>query len=360
MSGLAVPATLVRLGIDELAPFSVPLSSRFRGVLRRDGLLLHGAAGWAEWSPFAEYPADVAARWLSAAVEGATLMPPTLHRSRVRVNVTVPAVPPTAAAALVVASGARTAKVKVAEPAGRLEDDLERLIAVRDVLGPQGRIRVDANAAWDVPTAVAALERMVEAVGGLEYVEQPCRRLDELAEVRRRTGIAVAADESLRLAPDAFAIDLAGACDLLVVKLQPAGGVRRALRLAEAHGLPVVVSSALETSVGLAAGVLLAAALPVLEHDCGLGTAALLDEDTVARPLVPVDGALEVSDALEVVEGRDAGDRLARDACGPRDPDVTAALEVRLLGALELLDARPEDGPREDGSAPRVRTEGTG
>lgn len=347
MSAFAVPPPLAQLGIDAVVPFSVALTTRFRRVEHREGLLLHGPAGWGEWSPFPEYAPEVAARWLAAALRTATHPAPPARRTHVPVNVTVPAVDAATATAIVAASGARTAKVKVAEPGGRPEEDLERLAAVRSVLGPAGRVRIDANAALDLDTALALLPRMDEAAGGLEYVEQPCARLDELAEVRRRTGIAVAADESWRLAPDPFAVDLAAAADVLVVKLQPAGGIDRALRLAEAHGLPVVVSSALETSVGLAAGVLLAAALPRLEHDCGLGTALLLATDTVTSPLIAEQGGIAVERAAEVIAGTGPADAEARAAARPGSGTV-AALAARLedaIAALARLDDRGAIGP---------------
>jgi len=168
-------------GIDAVVPFSVPLTTRFRGVDVRHGLLLHGPAGWGEWSPFDEYADPVAAVWLEAALDAACVPAPPARRSHVPVNVTVPAVDPARARAIVEASGCRTAKVKVAEPGGTLAEDVARVAAVRDALGPDGHVRVDANAAWTVDEAVAALGRLEEAAGGLEYVEQPCTGLEELA-----------------------------------------------------------------------------------------------------------------------------------------------------------------------------------
>ncbi|RCV48147.1 o-succinylbenzoate synthase, partial [Marinitenerispora sediminis] len=207
--------------------------------------------------------------------------------------------------------GCRTAKVKVAERGQRAADDIARVEAVRDAIGPGGRVRVDANGGWDVDTAV----RMVRELDrfGLEYVEQPCATLAELAEVRRRVDVPVAADESIRRAEDPLRVRAAGAADIVVLKVQPLGGVRAALRVAEACGLPVVVSSAVETSVGLAAGVALAAALPELPYACGLATMRLLAADVCAEPLEPVDGYLPVrrpevdADRLAEVEADPAG-----------------------------------------------------
>jgi o-succinylbenzoate synthase len=245
-------------GIDAIVPFRVPLTTRFRGVTERHGLLLHGPHGWGEWSPFDEYDDRVAAVWLDAAISSACTSPPPALRDAVPVNVTVPAVDAGAAQAMVMKSGCTTAKVKVAESGTTIADDVARVRAVRAALGPDGRIRVDANAAWSVDEAVEALGRLEEAAGGLEYAEQPCATIGALAEVRARTGVRIAADEAIRRdhADPSLVRD---AVDVAVIKVQPSGGVHAALALIERLGLPAVVSSALDTSVGLAAGVQLAA-----------------------------------------------------------------------------------------------------
>jgi O-succinylbenzoate synthase len=309
-------------GIDRLVPFRVPMRIRFRRTDERRGVLLHGPAGWGEFSPFPEYGPDYAARWLSAAREAATQGFPAPVRDRVPVNTTVPAVEPERAAALVRDAGCRTAKVKVAEPGQVLADDVERVAAVRDALGPRGHLRIDVNGAWDVETALLALARLERYE--LEYVEQPCATLAELAEVRRRSRVPVAADESIRTADDPVRAVRADAVDVVVLKVQPLGGVRRALEVADAAGVPAVVSSALETSVGLAAGLAFAAALPDLPHACGLGTATLLAGDVVLDPLVPEDGALRVR--------RPAPDPAMLAQATP-DPDTGTALLERLAAA---------------------------
>ena len=278
--------------IEALRPFRVPLRLRFRRVTERSGVLLRGGAGWGEFSPFPEYGAEYASRWLAAAREAATEPWPAPVRGSIPVNTTVPAVDPVTAARLVRDSGCRTAKVKVAEPGQDLAADVERVAAVRDALGPDGAVRVDANGAWDVATATMAIARL--ARHDLEYVEQPCATLEELRDLRRRIEVPVAADESIRTAEDPARVVAAGAADVLVLKVQPLGGVRRALEVAEAGRLPVVVSSAVETSIGLAAGLAFAAALPDLPHACGLGTQPLLAVDVVEDPLVPVDGEIAV------------------------------------------------------------------
>jgi O-succinylbenzoate synthase len=216
------------------------------------------------------------------------------------VNVTVPAVEPERATKIVADSGCATAKVKVADHPGSLDEDRARVAAVRAALGPAGAVRVDANAVWDVPTAVRHIEALNEAAGGLQYVEQPCRELAELVEVRRRVGVPIAADESIRRAEDPTRVALAGAADLAVIKCTPLGGVRRALRVAGEAGLPCVVSSALETGVGLAAELALAGALPDLELACGLGTLSLLTGDLLADSPRVVDGYLPVPTQVPV------------------------------------------------------------
>ena len=276
------------------AVWSIGLRQRFRGITVREGMLLRGDAGWGEFSPFLEYDDRVAAPWLRAALEAAEEGWPDPVRDRVPVNVTVPAVDPETAHRIVREGGCTTAKVKVAEPGQTVDDDAARLEAVRDALGPAGAVRVDANGGWALDDAVTALRRLDRASGGLEYAEQPCASVEDLAALRRRVDVPIAADESIRRAEDPYRVRDLEAADVAVLKVQPLGGVRACLRIAEDIGLPVVVSSALESSVGIAAGVALAAALPELPYACGLATVQLLTADTVADPLLPVDGALPV------------------------------------------------------------------
>jgi O-succinylbenzoate synthase len=297
--------------MPETAVFSIPMRTRFRGITVREGMLLRGPAGWGEFSPFLEYDARVAALWLACAREAALEGWPAPLRDSVPVNVTVPAVGAEQAAAIVRASnGCRTAKVKVAEPGQSRAEEQARLEAVRDALGRDGSIRIDVNGGWAVEEAVTAIRVLDRAAGGLEYVEQPCASVEELAAVRRRVDVPVAADESIRRAEDPYRVRDLEAADVAVLKVQPLGGVRACLRIAEDIGLPVVVSSALESSVGIAAGVALAAALPSLPFACGLATVQLLTDDVVAEPLLPQDGALPVvrpevdAEALDRVRAR--------------------------------------------------------
>ncbi|HLS75936.1 MAG TPA: o-succinylbenzoate synthase [Nocardia sp.] len=274
--------------------YAVPMRTRFRGITVREGMVIPGAKGWGEFCPFPEYDDREAASWLATALEQAEQGWPEPVRQWIPVNCIVPAVDAGRARRMVLDSGCRTAKVKVADHPGSLGEDLERVAAVRDALGPAGSVRVDANAGWDVDTAVAHIVELDRAAGGLQYVEQPCPTVEELAAVRRKVDVPIAADESIRRAEDPLRVAVAEAADIAVIKCTPLGGVRRALRVAEAAGLPVVVSSALETGVGLGAQLALAGALPELDFACGLGTAALLEGDLVREPMLPVDGYLPV------------------------------------------------------------------
>lgn len=269
---------------------AIPMRTRFRGITVREAALLHGPAGWGEFAPFTEYEPHEAASWLAAAEEACTEDWPAPIRTEIPVNTTVPACEPALAQRIVRAGNAKTVKVKVAETGQSLTHDIERVAAVRDALGPAGAIRVDANGGWSVPEAVAAIRALAEF--GLEYVEQPCRDLADLAAVRGRTDVPIAADESVRKAADPLRVAVAGAADIVVLKVAPLGGVRRALQVAEACGLPCVVSSAVDTSVGLAAGLALAGALRELPYACGLATLSLMTGDVTKEPLVPENGTI--------------------------------------------------------------------
>ncbi|MEE1618161.1 o-succinylbenzoate synthase [Brachybacterium sp. J153] len=325
---MQIPAPLRDLGIDRAHAWAIPMTTRFRRIEVRDGLLLHGPAGWAEFSPFWDYDAPESSAWLRAALEDATLERPVPLREEIEVNATIPVVQPALAARIARVGGARTAKVKVADPGSDLAADAARLEAVRDSLGPSARIRIDANAAWTLDEARAALPLLDRAAGGLEYAEQPCAALEDLATLRRELDVPIAADESVRRAEDPLRVARAEAADLLVMKVQPLGGVRRCLELAEQAGLPVVVSSAIESSLGLSAGLALAAALPRLEHACGLGTATLLTGDLVADPLRARDGRIPVDRPVP------DEDLLTRHAAPPA---LAAAWEQRLADCADLL-----------------------
>jgi O-succinylbenzoate synthase len=275
---------------------SIPMRVRFRGVEVRETVLFEGPSGWGEFGPFAEYGDAESARWLAAGIEEAYAARPATRRDVIPVNATVPAVPPERVPEVLSRfDGCTTAKVKVAEPGQTLEDDLSRISAVRDVMGPHARIRIDANGGWDVEEATEALRR--SAAYGIEYAEQPCASVEDLATLRTTLArnlidIPIAADESIRRADDPLRVARLGAADIVVVKVAPLGGITAALEIVEACGLPAVVSSALDTSVGISAGVALAAALPTLDHACGLGTVGLFTTDVAGEPMRPQGGNL--------------------------------------------------------------------
>ncbi len=310
---------------------SLPLAQRFRGINTREALLLQGPFGWTEFSPFVEYDDAEAATWLAGALDFGWHETPPALRTSITVNATLPAVPASAVAAVLSRfPGCRTVKVKVAERGHVLADDIERVAAAREVLGAGGRLRIDANGGWGVDQAEGAIRML--APYDLEYVEQPCATVPQLSELRARIadlGIPVAADESVRKASDPLAVARAGAADILVIKAQPLGGIAAAMRIVADAGLPVVISSALDTSVGLSMGAHLAAAVAELEFDCGLGTAALLAADVTAQPLLPVDGAIPVR-RVEVSE--DLLERYAASA------DRTTWWRERLERCRALLD----------------------
>lgn len=310
----------------ELHPVRIPMRHRFRRVDHREAVLIKGPLGWGEFSPFVDYPPRVTASWLAAALELGTTILPEPRRSSVPVNVTVPAVAPNVAAELVAESGAGTAKVKIGEPGQTSSDDLDRLAAVRGAIGTTGKIRVDVNAAWDLETAAASLERLAEF--DLEYAEQPVATIEEMVELRRRVPVKIAADEVVRLSADPLEVVEAGAADIVILKVQPMGGVARTLELARRAGVPVVISSALETSVGMYGGLLAAATLDDLPYACGLGTVSLLEGDPSRDPLIPSDGALEVR--------RPEPDPDLLERWKP-DRDRSTAMLRRLYAAAEVL-----------------------
>ena len=310
---------------------SVPLVTRFRGVDRREAVLLDGPRGWSEFSPFLEYPDAEASTWLAAALDyGWRESSAPVVRASIPVNATLPAVPlDRIAHTLSLFGECRTVKIKVGEPGETLADDVARVRETRRLLGPAGRIRLDANGAWTVDEAEHAVRALEQF--DLEYVEQPCATVPELAELRRRIhriDVLVAADESVRKAADPLAVARAEAADLLIIKAAPLGGIDRALSIVAEAGLPAVVSSALDTSIGLAMGAELAARLPVLDYDCGLGTSALLGDDVATPPLRPLDGAIAVG---RVAADSDAVQRLSA------DPERTAWWRERLTRCHALL-----------------------
>jgi o-succinylbenzoate synthase len=284
-----VPPPLDEL-LDRLHVVALPMRVRFRGIDTREVALIDGPAGWGEFGAFLEYDVAEAAHWLASAVECAYTPPPVARRTSIPINATVPAVPADDVPEVLARfPGASTAKVKVAEPGQTLADDIARVSAVRELIPT---VRVDANGGWTVAEAVAAADALT-ADGPLEYLEQPCATVAELAELRGRITVPVAADESIRKADDPFHVMRAGAADIAVLKVAPLGGISALLYIAAFIHVPVVISSALDSAVGIATGLTAAAALPNLRHACGLGTGGLFAED-VAEPRLPVGGYLPV------------------------------------------------------------------
>ncbi len=321
-------------GVDDILVYKVAMTTRFRGVTRREGLLLHGHAGWGEAAPFWNYDDLESSRWLAAALESARRLPPVPRRKFVPVNVTIPVISPEEAYERVKASGeCATAKIKVAEPGVSVGRDCARIAAVADALretvGGQAMIRLDANGAWEVDQAREAIPAMASAAGvvPIEYVEQPCLTVDELAQIRRSVDVPIAADESIRRAEDPLEVARKEAADVVIIKVAPLGGVRAALKVARKSGLGVVVSSALETSVGLSVGVAAAAAVPGVPRAAGLATASLLVGD-VTQPLIPERGCLPV--------GRLEPDQELIDRT-PVDGDLVTRWGMRLEGMAEHL-----------------------
>lgn len=309
---------------------SLPLAVKFRGIWSREIMLFKGPQGWTEFSPFVEYNDDEAVHWLKAAIEFGWSAAAPLVRDSVMVNATIPAVDAEhVPAVLAHFDGCRTAKVKVCESGQTLGEDIARVKAVRAGMGPEGRIRLDANGGWNVDEAEHAFHALAEF--DLEYVEQPCSTLEELAELRERThymDIPIAADESIRKAEDPLAVAQAIAADILVLKAQPLGGISSILEIAEQVSLPVVLSSALESSVGISMGLHAAAALPQLEYDCGLGTASLLAADVTKKPLLAQAGSISVQRV-------DVDEEMLSSLAAP--PDTTAWWQERLERCYALL-----------------------
>lgn len=288
--------------LDTLRVIALPMKTKFRGITVREVALIKGPHGWGEFSPFLEYDDAESAPWLASAIEAATTPKPKLYRTSVAINGTIPALNEPADLKRVVDSfpGVSSFKVKVGND---LAEDLARVNVIRN-LQPQAKIRIDVNGLWSVDQA----EAFLSAVGDIEYVEQPCATIEELRELKGRTSVKIVGDEVLRKAADPFAIDFTGAIDYLMLKVQPLGGIKRAHALAEHHNLPVVVSSALESAIGINYGLTLAASFETMNFNCGLGTGSLLAADVAQLPIV--DGKIEITEFEPQLAGLDvASDR---------------------------------------------------
>jgi len=282
---------------DSLRVVALPTTTNFRGVTVREIALIQGEYGWGEFSPFLEYDDAESAPWLASAIEAATKPKPKLFRSEVAVNGTIPALNDQIELEKIVNfyPGVHTFKIKVGSNA---QEDIARINTIRS-LRPNAKIRIDANGLLSVDEAVSLLQ----LVGEIEYIEQPCSTLEELKELKKRIDVKIVGDEVVRKARDPFAIDLTDSIDYLMLKVQPLGGIQRAHKIAEHHGLPVVVSSALESSVGINYGLILAASFETMNFDCGLGTGSLLAMNVAELPIV--DGKIAISDVIPNLDGLD-------------------------------------------------------
>ena len=292
-----------QLLLESLRVVALPMKTKFRGVTVREVALIQGEYGWGEFSPFLEYDYAESAPWLACAIEAATQPRPKLFRNSVAVNGTIPATNDKKVMDDLVASypGVKTYKVKVGD---NLSEDIVRLARIRS-LGRTVNIRIDVNGLWSVEQALTNLYAFYENVGPFEYVEQPCATLDELRELKSkiRIPLKIAVDEVIRKTADPFALDLQGAADIVMLKVQPLGGIKRAHAIAEHHKLPVVVSSALESAIGINYGLALAASFEEMNFDCGLGTGSLLAKNVADLPIV--DGKIQISDVVPNFEGLD-------------------------------------------------------
>jgi O-succinylbenzoate synthase len=278
---------MLDLILDSLRVVNLPTKTNFRGINHREVALFQGPQGWAEFSPFLEYSDEESARWLACAIEAATQAPPALYRSSIAVNATLPALNGESEIAQILAAfpGCTTIKIKVGT---NEEEDLARIAMVRK-LSPQAKIRIDVNGLWSVDQASKFLERC----GEIEYVEQPCASVEELRELKSRVDVKIVGDEILRKSTNPFEVDLQGAIDIVMLKVQPLGGIKRAHALAAHHKLPVVVSSALESAIGINYGLTLAASFQELSFDCGLATGSLLARNVAELPII--DGKMQIT-----------------------------------------------------------------
>jgi O-succinylbenzoate synthase len=303
--------------LDTLRVIALPMKTKFRGISVREVALIKGSHGWGEFSPFLEYDDAESAPWLASAIEAASAPKPKLYRSSVAINGTIPALNDPSDLKIVVDSfpGVSTFKVKVGT---NLAEDLARIDVIRQ-LQPQAKIRIDVNGLWSVDQA----ETFLNAAGEIEYAEQPCPTIAELRELKSRTSVKIVGDEILRKAADPFKVDLDGAIDYLMLKVQPLGGIKRAHALAEHHNLPVVISSALESAVGINYGLTLAASFEEMNFDCGLGTGSLLAADVAHLSIV--DGKIEISEFEPQLDGLDVA------------PDRFEWWKNRIMRTTELL-----------------------
>jgi O-succinylbenzoate synthase len=288
--------------LASLRVLALPMRTRFRSLDIRETALIKGESGWGEFAPFVEYSDQESLPWLESAIEAADKALSPALREAIPINATVPASNDEAEIEQILSwyPGVDTVKIKVGTG---IKEDLERIQEVRKHL-PKAKIRIDVNGSWSVKEALSNISAIYEVTGDLlEYVEQPVASLDELKQLKEgmTVDVKIAGDEVLRKAKDPFAISLDGAIDILMLKVSPLGGIKRAMDLAIHHKLPVVVSSALESAVGISHGLALAARVPNLDYACGLGTSALFNQDVSDIPIIS--GAIKVKNyPIEIVQ----------------------------------------------------------
>jgi len=274
----------------KLQVVSIPVKANFRGINFREIALFEGPAGWSEFSPFIEYSNKESSTWLKAAIEGATKEPPKPIRDQVEINATLPNVKVSEVKELLAGfNGCNTIKIKIND----FETDQALLIECLKEI-PKAKFRLDVNGGWALEEAIANVQSYEKAFGSLiEYIEQPCTDFADLNSLRNSTGIKIAVDESIRkyLAGDLTKIK--EVADIAIIKWAPTGGFDAALEVIEKIGLPVVISSALDSSVGISHGLSLAEAVPNLYGACGLGTVCLLEGDVTSNPLMPINGIIK-------------------------------------------------------------------
>ena len=289
--------------LGTLRVITLPTRTNFRGVTFREVALMQGPRGWGEFSPFLEYDDNECRPWLASAIEAATVARPAQYRDAVAVNGTIPGLNDKKAIESLMRTyaGVKTFKVKVGR---NLSEDVTRVARVFSN-APKAAIRIDVNGLWSVDEALTHLYAYHEEIGPFEYVEQPCATVEELRELKRRIKIPlrIAADELIRKATDPFAIDLTDAADLVMLKVQPLGGIQRSLEIAKHHDLPVVVSSALESAIGIEYGLELAASISNLTFDCGLATGSLLASDVAGHKII--DGKITLGQISPELDGLD-------------------------------------------------------
>jgi o-succinylbenzoate synthase len=295
---------------------SIPLRTKFRGLTERELLVFEGPNGWSEWAAFTEYQDEEAATWLQAAIEWGFEQVPEPIRKQVPVNAILPAVPTNEVAKVLDRAGKfSTVKIKVADPKQSVADDLARILEVRNLFADI-KLRLDANGGYAVSQALELIAELASNSIEIEFFEQPVATIAELAELRveiakRGVKVKIAADESVRRSSDPLAVELAGAADLLVLKSAPLGGINSALAVAKSSKLEICASSAMQSSIGLAAELHFASCLPELNYDAGLGTGYLFGGDLTADRLIPENGILELrrpeinTSSLEILKAED-------------------------------------------------------